>query len=114
MEPRAYFDPPSEREWTIAESEEFFAGQDAITGLSNGDSPAAFDILKTIGRYGYGAYKFSDLLVGDQFYRGWAGTCLFTKVADKQAQYKDFPPQYYDEYMTCRLVPEDKRGEDNR
>ena len=25
--------PPSEREWTIAEREEFFASQDAITGL---------------------------------------------------------------------------------
>ena len=29
MEPKAYFDPPSEREWTIAEREEFFASQDA-------------------------------------------------------------------------------------
>lgn len=36
MEPRAYFEVPSEREWTIAEREEFFAGQDAITGLING------------------------------------------------------------------------------
>jgi hypothetical protein len=36
MEPRSYFDPPSEREWTIEEREEFFAGQDAVTGLLNG------------------------------------------------------------------------------
>lgn len=36
MEPRSYFDPPSEREWSIAEREEFFAGQDAVTGLLNG------------------------------------------------------------------------------
>jgi hypothetical protein len=28
--------PPSEREWTIAEREEFFASQDAITGILNG------------------------------------------------------------------------------
>ena len=28
--------PPSEREWTIEEREEFFAGQDAVTGLFNG------------------------------------------------------------------------------
>ncbi len=27
--------PPSEREWTIAEREEFFAGQDAVTGIFN-------------------------------------------------------------------------------
>lgn len=36
MEPKSYFDPPCEREWTIAEREEFFAGQDARTGLLNG------------------------------------------------------------------------------
>lgn len=36
MEPRSYFDPPCERDWTIAEREEFFAGQDAVTGLLNG------------------------------------------------------------------------------
>jgi hypothetical protein len=28
--------PPSERGWTIAEREEFFASQDAMTGLFNG------------------------------------------------------------------------------
>lgn len=44
MEPRAYFDPPSEREWTIAEQEEFYAGQDAITGLSNGTKPSGIRI----------------------------------------------------------------------
>jgi hypothetical protein len=31
MEPNQY--PPSEREWTPQEMEEFFAGQDAVTGL---------------------------------------------------------------------------------
>ena len=27
--------PPSEREWSIAEREDFFAGQDAVTGIFN-------------------------------------------------------------------------------
>lgn len=31
MEPKGCYDPPSEREWTIAEREEFFASQDART-----------------------------------------------------------------------------------
>lgn len=39
MEPRAYFDPPSEREWTIAEMEELFAGQDGVTGIYNTSQP---------------------------------------------------------------------------
>jgi hypothetical protein len=34
MEPNQ--NPPSEREWTIEEREEFFASQDAMTGLFNG------------------------------------------------------------------------------
>jgi hypothetical protein len=33
MEPNQ--NPPCEREWTIAEREEFFAGQDAVTGIFN-------------------------------------------------------------------------------
>jgi hypothetical protein len=36
MEPKGYFDPPCEREWTIEEMEEFFASQDARTGFFNG------------------------------------------------------------------------------
>ena len=31
MEPRSYFDPPCEKNWTIEEMEEFFALQDART-----------------------------------------------------------------------------------
>lgn len=39
MEPKSYFDPPCEREWTIAELEEFFAGIDAVTGPCNRTLP---------------------------------------------------------------------------
>lgn len=46
MEPRSYFDPPSEREWTMAEREEFFASQDAITGLLNGTNTRGIHITR--------------------------------------------------------------------
>lgn len=39
MEPKGYYDPPSEREWTIAEREEFFASQDARVAPGLSGSP---------------------------------------------------------------------------
>lgn len=49
MEPKSYFDPPSEREWTIEEMEEFFAGQDARTGLFNGGYASNRPPVKEVG-----------------------------------------------------------------
>jgi hypothetical protein len=51
MEPRSYFDPPSEREWTLEEQEEFFAAQDARTGLFNGGTVTNGTPVKAVGIY---------------------------------------------------------------
>jgi hypothetical protein len=49
MEPRSYFDPPSERGWTPEEMEELFAKQDAETGLLNGATATNGAPKKEIG-----------------------------------------------------------------
>ena len=47
--------PPSEREWTEQEKEEFFASPDAITGLINGavasNHPGWFNAMRKPTRY---------------------------------------------------------------